>query len=409
MGKPHLRDRALLALAIVAVLSEWTAASAQGVDVEQYKDQVVALINQQRGIVGLPPLQRVAPLDAAAQAYSESMMRATAGGPVYLSHTGPDGSSLASRVSATGYNWYTLGEDLAAGQSTPDQAVAQWMISKEHRANILNPDFSDAGVGIAVGPGTWADGRQDPQVIWWTIDFGQESGGPSPGAPAPAPPTAAVSGYSTLDGTPVDAASFGTLIQISGQNLGVSGTVAFHGRPTSAISWSPTSILALVPLQPSYPDTGPVTITLPDQVATGASFTTEQPGAPAPVPAPPPNPFSGDPTGAAPPFWSTGSVSAPPPPSIHELVDDSSRTLLTARQGQLFLIHGSGFGTNLLRQSQVLFVTPYGAQLAGAIWDWSDGSITTFAPYWSGRVQVVVEVNTSGTPVSSNRVNLTVE
>src|SRR5947209_1627521 len=127
MSKQHLRHRALLALAILAALSEWTAAAAQGVDLDQFKDQVVQLINQQRAISGLPPLQRVVPLEAAAQAYSQTMMQATAGGPVYLSHTGPDGSTLAGRVSATAYNWYTLGEDLAAGQTTPEQAVAQWM------------------------------------------------------------------------------------------------------------------------------------------------------------------------------------------------------------------------------------------------------------------------------------------
>src|SRR5713226_4782392 len=104
---------------------------------------------------------------------SEAMMRATAGGPVFLSHTGPDGSTFEHRINAAGYSdWTAIGENIAAGQQSPQQVVDDWMNSPGHRANILDPSFRDVGIGIAVGPGTWPNGYLDPQVTWWTTDFG---------------------------------------------------------------------------------------------------------------------------------------------------------------------------------------------------------------------------------------------
>jgi uncharacterized protein YkwD len=394
----HQNQRVLLALAIVAGLSEWTAAAAQGFNVDQFKDQVLVLINEQRAVNGMPALQRVAALDTAAQGYSNTMMQATAGGSIYLAHTGPDGSTLAGRVSDTGYGWYSLGEDLAAGQTTPDQVVAQWMSSPQHRENILNPSFGDAGVGIAVGPGTWPDGHWDPQVLWWAVDFGEGVANLAPSGPAQPAPSAAITGYTALDGTPVSGALFGSLVLISGQNLGLTGTLAFHGRVTSALSWTPTSILAIVPLQSAYPDTGPVTVTMPDRTATGPIFTTQQPADLAPLPFPGPTPWPGP-----------APAASPPSPAIRELVNGNNQPLVTVPPGGLFLIHGSGFGSNPLRPGRVLFATAFGGPVDGSIWDWSDTSIAVFAPFVSGPAQVTVQVDVNGTSVASNRVALTVQ
>src|SRR5947199_4881133 len=101
MGKLYPSHRALLGLTLAAALSVWTAAAAQGVDVSGFREQVFSLLNDQRAANGLPPLQRVDALDSAAESYSQAMMLATAAGPVYLSHTGPDGSTLARRVALT--------------------------------------------------------------------------------------------------------------------------------------------------------------------------------------------------------------------------------------------------------------------------------------------------------------------
>jgi uncharacterized protein YkwD len=410
VGKHHQNQRILLALALVAGLSEWTAAAAQGINVDQFKDQVLVLINEQRAVNGLAALQRVGALDTAAQSYSQTMMQATAGGSVYLAHLGPDGSTLAGRVSSTGYAWYSLGEDLAAGQTTPEQVVAEWMSSPQHRQNILNPYFGDAGVGIAAGPGTWPDGHWDPQVLWWTVEFGQGVGNPGQSGSSQPPPSPAVMGYTALDGTPISGSSFGSLVLISGQNLGLTGAVSFHGRATSALSWTPTSILAIVPLQFSYPDTGPVTVTMSDRTVIGPNFTTWQPPDLAPLPLPAPLPWPGPLPTAAPPSFSNPWAGAPsaPAPAIRELVDGNNQPLAAVPGGGLLFIHGSGFGSSPPSPGRVLFATAFGGQADGAIWDWSDNSIAVFAPAVSGPAQVTVVVDVNGTPVTSNRVPLTV-
>jgi uncharacterized protein YkwD len=65
----------------------------------------------------------------------------------FFSHTGKDGSSLASRISATGYQFSVAAENIAAGSSTPEQVVSSWMNSSGHRANILNPNLKEIGIG----------------------------------------------------------------------------------------------------------------------------------------------------------------------------------------------------------------------------------------------------------------------
>jgi uncharacterized protein YkwD len=79
-----------------------------------------------------------------------------------MSHTGPDGSTMTSRVEAAGYEWSTLGENIARGQSDAASVMESWMNSPGHRANILNCSFTELGVGVHFGDGG----------PWWTQDFG---------------------------------------------------------------------------------------------------------------------------------------------------------------------------------------------------------------------------------------------
>jgi uncharacterized protein YkwD len=403
--------RPLWRLCLAAVLCAGARdAAAQGVDIGKFKDRLLALVNEQRAAIGAPPLKRVATLETAAQLYSETMMQATAGGPVYLAHVGPDGSTLEGRVTAAGYPWYSLGETLAAGQKSPDQAVAELLSSPLHRGIMLNPEYRDVGLGIAIGPGTWSNGRLDLQVIWWSMDFGTGPGSdqsPAPGTPSPQPtPPPTISGYALLDGSRAGGAWFGSLLLIQGQNLGLSGSVAFHGRPTSAIIWSPTSIMAFVPLQPAYPDVGPVTITVDGTTANGPDFITVRPGDLIPVPSSNTRPPAPDP--------SPPSSATPPPapdagPTIVELRGSDRRRLTVVRQGMLFYVSGHDFGANPSHLGRIVFILPSGAQMDGAIWDWSDRSISVFAPFLRGSIQVAVQVDMMGTAVTTNRLPLTVQ
>ncbi|MEV6572488.1 CAP domain-containing protein [Streptomyces sp. NPDC051577] len=117
--------------------------------------QVVKLVNVERRQAGCGDLAPNAKLTSAAQSYTEVMARSGE-----LSHTGPDGSTMSGRISATGYTWSATGENIARGQANATEVVDSWMKSPGHRANILNCDFTEIGVGVVQAGGPW-----------WTQDF----------------------------------------------------------------------------------------------------------------------------------------------------------------------------------------------------------------------------------------------
>ncbi|MEW2448313.1 CAP domain-containing protein [Streptomyces parvulus] len=119
--------------------------------------QVLALVNEERAAAGCSPVTANDRLTRAADDYSDVM--ASSG---VMSHTGPDGSTMASRVEAAGYEWSTLGENIARGQADAASVMDSWMNSEGHRANILNCSFKELGVGVHFGDGG----------PWWTQDFG---------------------------------------------------------------------------------------------------------------------------------------------------------------------------------------------------------------------------------------------
>ncbi|MFI9063753.1 CAP domain-containing protein [Streptomyces sp. NPDC053429] len=118
---------------------------------------VLALVNKERAAAGCGPLATDSALTAAARAYSDTMARSGV-----MSHTGPDGSTMTSRVEAAGYGWSRLGENIARGQADADAVMNSWMNSPGHRANILNCAFTEIGIGVHKGDGG----------PWWTQDFG---------------------------------------------------------------------------------------------------------------------------------------------------------------------------------------------------------------------------------------------
>ena len=108
------------------------------------ESDVIDLVNDERAAEGLGPLSYDANLTAAARGHSQDM-----GLNDYFDHIGLDGSTPGDRITEAGYSWNTYGETIAAGYATPAAVVAGWMASAGHRANILNPNFCDIGVGYA--------------------------------------------------------------------------------------------------------------------------------------------------------------------------------------------------------------------------------------------------------------------
>jgi len=69
----------------------------------------------------------------------------------YFSHVDPQGRSVAGRVEAAGLAWQEVGENIAI-YPTVASAEAAFMnepkFAKNHRGNILNPGFTEVGIGI---------------------------------------------------------------------------------------------------------------------------------------------------------------------------------------------------------------------------------------------------------------------
>jgi len=125
--------------------------------------QVIILTNLERARVGAPPLTYNPNLTWAAQTYAAVL----ANGPCWGHTCGPV-PYFVDRTQQAGYeNWSTLGENLAGGQRTPESVVAAWMASPGHRQNLLNPNYTEIGVGMAVG-GQYG--------IYWSQEFGARWG-----------------------------------------------------------------------------------------------------------------------------------------------------------------------------------------------------------------------------------------
>jgi uncharacterized protein YkwD len=103
---------------------------------------VVSLVNAERASY-CGPLAVDGRLTTAAQRHSDDMAAHD-----YFSHTSLNGATLADRARAAGFTGGTLGENIAAGQRTPQDVMAAWMGSAGHRANILNCDYTVIGVGL---------------------------------------------------------------------------------------------------------------------------------------------------------------------------------------------------------------------------------------------------------------------
>lgn len=139
------------------------------------EDRVLELVNERRavgancdseGVFGpAGPLTLNKLLRCSARKYSRDMAEQG-----FFSHTGKDGSQPWDRVDLTGYQWSVVGENLALGTTTPEATVDGWMESDGHCANIMEPDFTELGVGYF-----YTASPHDPQYLghYWTQNFGR--------------------------------------------------------------------------------------------------------------------------------------------------------------------------------------------------------------------------------------------
>lgn len=91
-----------------------------------------------------PPLVRSTTLDRVARAHAEDMAARSR-----MEHAGRDGSTPAERASRAGYAWMRIAENVAQGQPTPEEAVASWLKSSGHCANLMDAAYTEMGIGVA--------------------------------------------------------------------------------------------------------------------------------------------------------------------------------------------------------------------------------------------------------------------
>ncbi|WP_353947542.1 CAP domain-containing protein [Sporolactobacillus sp. Y61] len=123
-----------------------------------FEKKVVELTNQERTKAGLAPLKSGnAQLAKMARAKSQDMRDRN-----YFDHQSPTYGSPFDMMKKYGINYRAAGENIAAGQKTPEEVVQGWMNSPGHRANILNANFTTIGVGFVEG-GSYG--------TYWTQEF----------------------------------------------------------------------------------------------------------------------------------------------------------------------------------------------------------------------------------------------
>jgi uncharacterized protein YkwD len=108
-----------------------------------------------------PPLKANPLLERAAAVHAQDMAQHS-----YLEHESRDGASPADRATRTGYPWRSVGENIASGQTSPEQVVRDWIGSPEHCANLMSPSFTEMGVAFAVNLNSGSG-------IYWTEVFGR--------------------------------------------------------------------------------------------------------------------------------------------------------------------------------------------------------------------------------------------
>jgi uncharacterized protein YkwD len=175
------RLAAVAALSALALCAPATARADEcvGADLVPAADNVaivgqatLCLLNQQRAANGVGPLVANPALSSASTGYSQRMVAEG-----FFAHVSPDGGTLVERLTAAGYlgddNAWVVGENIGWGQAslaTPRSMVDAWMNSPGHRENLLSGDYTEVGLGLALGTPadrTWG--------ATYTTDFGAGS------------------------------------------------------------------------------------------------------------------------------------------------------------------------------------------------------------------------------------------
>ncbi|GAA4944533.1 hypothetical protein GCM10025331_34660 [Actinoplanes utahensis] len=118
---------------------------------------MIRLVNVERQKAGCSGLSSESRLEAAAQKHSDLQAAQN-----NMSHQLPGEASMGDRVTAEGYRWRGVAENVAAGYTSAASVMDGWMNSPGHKANILNCGYTEIGVGLA---------KSSSGTLYWTQNF----------------------------------------------------------------------------------------------------------------------------------------------------------------------------------------------------------------------------------------------
>ncbi|MCL2256360.1 MAG: SafA/ExsA family spore coat assembly protein [Firmicutes bacterium] len=122
-----------------------------------FENEVVRLVNAERTRAGLRPLSENWQVSRVARIKSQDFIDNN-----YFAHNSPIYGTPFQMLRSFGIPFSTAAENIAHGQRTPADVMNSWMNPPGHRANILNPNFNQIGVGIA---------RDNRGNLFWTQMF----------------------------------------------------------------------------------------------------------------------------------------------------------------------------------------------------------------------------------------------
>jgi len=171
-----LLDNQFVDIGVNRVRNEWRLVLARplldasfGGDERAAGKALLAQVNQARARPRLCGRQRFAAarplawnsaLGAAALSHSRAMANDN-----FFAHRDLDGDLPADRARSAGYRGRQIGENIAAGQASPSKAMAGWLASPGHCANLMNPMFTQVG-------GAFAENSRSDEGVYWTMLFG---------------------------------------------------------------------------------------------------------------------------------------------------------------------------------------------------------------------------------------------
>ncbi|RUS42894.1 SCP-like extracellular [Cohnella sp. AR92] len=114
-----------------------------------FEQQVLDLVNKERQSGGLNALTMDSKLVEVARAKAKDMHDNN-----YFDHQSPTYGSPFDMMKSFGVSYQSAGENIAKGQTSPEQVMSQWMNSPGHKANIMNGSYTKIGVGY-MPTGEW--------------------------------------------------------------------------------------------------------------------------------------------------------------------------------------------------------------------------------------------------------------